>query len=106
MNNHSPALSSSTRPGGQLLHPPGRAALSFFCALSFFATACTKHETAVAAGIRTQTLLVGNGDEPRDLDPHLSMTMGESNLMSALFEGLTCIDEAGGQPVPGVADKW
>jgi len=38
----------------------------------FVLAACSKRETAVEAGIRTKTLLVGNGGEPGSLDPHLT----------------------------------
>ena len=67
---------------------------------------CSRRETPVEAGIRTQTLLLGNGEEPRDLDPQASFTMAEANLMMALFEGLTNLDEATGEAVPGVAEHW
>jgi oligopeptide transport system substrate-binding protein len=68
--------------------------------------ACTRRETDVEAGIRTQTLLVGNRAEPQDLDPHITSGVPESNIERALFEGLVVQDPATGQPAPGVAHSW
>ena len=68
--------------------------------------ACTKRETDVEAGIRTQTLLVGNGGEPASLDPHLTKFLSEGCILMALFEGLTALDEQTTRPVPAVAERW
>ena len=70
------------------------------------ATGCQKRETPVEAGLRTHTLLLGNGAEPRDLDPHITVAYTDYNILVALFEGLTVIDEATSQPKPGVAASW
>jgi oligopeptide transport system substrate-binding protein len=70
-----------------------------------FLTACAKRETPVQAGIRTQTLLVGNHDEPADLDPHVALAVGEGNIMLTLFEGLTAEGDAG-EAVPAAAERW
>lgn len=67
--------------------------------------ACGKREAAVEAGIRTQTLIVGNGHEPQDLDPHVT-SGSEAVIAGALFEGLVTQDPATGQPAPGVAHAW
>ncbi|MBW8781325.1 MAG: peptide ABC transporter substrate-binding protein [Verrucomicrobia bacterium] len=69
-------------------------------------TGCHKRETPVEAGLRTHTLLLGNGAEPRDLDPHITVAYTDYNILVALFEGLTVIDEATSQPRPGVAERW
>ncbi|HEX3730861.1 MAG TPA: peptide ABC transporter substrate-binding protein, partial [Opitutaceae bacterium] len=58
------------------------------------------------AGRRTQTLLLGNGAEPSDLDPQTNTAYSDLNILTALFEGLTSMDEATSQPVPGVAERW
>jgi oligopeptide transport system substrate-binding protein len=68
--------------------------------------ACGKRETAVEAGIRTQTLIVGNGWEPGSLDPHVAVSSGEGCIFKALFEGLTALDEQTTRPVPAVAERW
>jgi oligopeptide transport system substrate-binding protein len=69
-------------------------------------TGCARRETPVAAGNRDQTLYLGNGSEPRDLDPHVVVSYNDFNIVLALFEGLTNIDERTSQPVPGVAERW
>ena len=67
---------------------------------------CGKRETAVEAGIRTNTLLVGNGGEPGSLDPHVAPSLSEACIFMALFEGLTAPDEQTMRPVPAVAERW
>ena len=49
------------------------------------ATGCGRRETPVQAGIRDQVLLVGNGSEPRDLDPHVVVSYNDFNIVVALF---------------------
>ena len=67
---------------------------------------CRKHETHVEAASHTRTLLVGNGAEPADLDPHIAVAFTDATLLVALFEGLTVIDEASSMPLPGAATSW
>ena len=75
-------------------------------AAALLLTACGRRETAVTAGIRDQVLLIGNGAEPEDLDPHIVTGVPEYRLVSALFEGLTAYDPTDLTPVPGVAARW
>ncbi len=72
----------------------------------FAATACRPRETAVEAARADQTLLLGNGAEPGDLDPHLATAFTEFNIILALGEGLVASDERTGQPVPAAAASW
>jgi oligopeptide transport system substrate-binding protein len=74
--------------------------------LVFLATGCAKRESPAEEGIRTKTLLLGNGAEPQDLDPQTCSLYTDANVLMALFEGLTCIDEKTSQAVPGVAERW
>lgn len=67
---------------------------------------CAKRETAAQRGIKTQTLLVGNGAEPQDLDPQVVTAFTDMNIMVSLFEGLTLLDERTSKPLPGVAESW
>ncbi len=85
--------------------PPfiGRAVL---LAAILVGSGCARRETPAEEGVRTGTLLLGNGSEPQDLDPHTSIAYSDFNVMIALYEGLTCIDEATSQPVPGIAESW
>ena len=70
------------------------------------ATGCRIRETPAETGIRTQTLLLGNAAEPADLDPHTSTVLSDQNLLMALFEGLTALDEKTSQPVAAAAERW
>ncbi len=89
------------------LPAPSRLALiaALACA-AFGAAGCGKRETAVDEGIRTQTLLLGNQNEPATFDPHLNDSATEFNIIVALFEGLTAFDEKTATPVPGAAERW
>ncbi len=75
-------------------------------ALATLATACRPRQTAVEAARADQTLHLGNGAEPGDLDPHLATAYTEFNILIALGEGLTAIDETSGEPVPATAASW
>jgi oligopeptide transport system substrate-binding protein len=67
---------------------------------------CARREGPAAAARRSQTLLLGNGAEPQDLDPQIVVVFTDQNIVISLFEGLTCMDEKTSQPVPGVAERW
>ena len=89
------------------LPAPSRLALiaALACA-AFGAAGCGKRETGVDEGIRTQTLLLGNQNEPASFDPHLYDSATEFNIIGALFEGLTTFDEKTATPAPGMAERW
>lgn len=74
--------------------------------LSVALAACGKRETAADEGIRTRTLLLGNLAEPASLDPHIVNSLTDMNVLMALCEGLTALDEKTSQPLPGVAERW
>ncbi|MEY4939822.1 MAG: hypothetical protein RIQ93_1557 [Verrucomicrobiota bacterium] len=81
--------------------------LSNFCLFSLgLLTACSRRETPAAAGIRTGTLLLGNQNEPASLDPHVVDALTDMNVLVALFEGLTVLNEKDSQALPGVAERW
>jgi oligopeptide transport system substrate-binding protein len=63
-------------------------------------SASTEHGTALS------TLHLGNEAEPETLDPHLAVKYLEYNVLMALFEGLTVIDEVTSQPRPAMAESW
>jgi len=67
---------------------------------------CSRRETSAAAAVRSRTLLLGNGAEPEDLDPQVVTAYTDQNILLALFEGLTAIDEKSSQPVPAAALSW
>lgn len=70
------------------------------------AAGCRRHEAPAVAAVRSQTLLLGNGAEPEDLDPQVVTAYSDQNILLALFEGLTAIDEATSQPVAAAAQSW
>ncbi|WP_404422874.1 peptide ABC transporter substrate-binding protein [Nibricoccus sp. IMCC34717] len=62
--------------------------------------------TPAEDALKSRTLLLGNGSEPQDLDPQTVLGFNEYNIMIALFEGLTVLDEATSRPIPGTAEAW
>jgi oligopeptide transport system substrate-binding protein len=63
----------------------------------------TEADQAVADGI----LLVGNGTEPKGLDPHLVTGVPEAAIMAALLEGLVIPHETEDLlAAPGMAESW
>ncbi len=85
-----------------------RLPVSVLCFLSFvlWFAGCARRETPASAGLRTQTLLVGNAAEPTDLDPQTTTVLTDQLIAVALFEGLTALDEQSTQPVPAAAERW
>ncbi len=69
-------------------------------------TGCRKRETPVEAGNRDGIIHLGNGAEPRDLDPHTATSVTEANILSALFEGLVIFAPDGKTILPGAAERW
>lgn len=66
-----------------------------------------RRETPVEKATRDNILLLGNGSEPKTLDPQLVQSVGDSNIMRALFEGLvTFHDTEDAVAEPGVAERW
>ncbi len=74
--------------------------------LLFAAVGCSRSRTPVEAGDQSQTLLVGNGVEPSDLDPQIVTGIPEGNILHALFEPLVQLDTTDLHPVPGAAESW
>jgi len=74
--------------------------------VAFFQTSCRK-ERKVDIATREKILLLGNGDEPKALDPHLVSSVGDSNILRATLEGLTTFHPADDtKHEPGVAERW
>lgn len=81
--------------------------LYFYLGLSaIFLASCARRELPTEVAFRERTLLLGNLSEPADLDPHLATAYTDQNILLALFEGLTALDEATSQPVPATAARW
>ena len=67
---------------------------------------CGKAPPAVETGNREKILHVGNGAEPRDLDPQIVNAMTDSWLCQTLFENLVGPDPQTGDPKPAAAVRW
>lgn len=58
-------------------------------------------------GARRQVFLMGNGAEPKTLDPHLATGVVENHVIAALSEGLISYHPTDDEePEPGVAERW
>lgn len=53
-----------------------------------------------------QILNIGNGAEPRDLDPHIVTGVPESKIIGSLLEGLVTPHPQSLEPEPGAAESW
>ena len=60
---------------------------------------------AAQAANAESVLRRGNGSEPHTIDPQTAQGVPESNILRDLFEGLIG-EDASGNLVPGVAEKW
>src|SRR5689334_12651876 len=80
--------------------------IGFWFLAAALGAGCGRHETRVEEGIRTHTLLVGNGAEPADLDPHVVALFTDQRVQLALFEGLAAFDEKTARAVPAAAEGW
>ncbi|HRE82203.1 MAG TPA: peptide ABC transporter substrate-binding protein [Opitutaceae bacterium] len=85
---------------------PMAAAILSLSLLLLLASGCSRRESRVDLGNRTQHLHMAISAEPRDLDPHILVSYNDMTVCLALFEGLTAVDEATSQPVPAVAERW
>lgn len=79
--------------------------------LSFGIVACLLSSQLQAVGkpyalAKEQALHVGNGTEPKELDPGTSTGVPESNIVDNIFEGLTSLHPVTLDPIPGVAESW
>ena len=87
---------------------PGQIVQILACTLFFLSAAgCGKNERKVDRATREGILLLGNGAEPKALDPHLVSSVGDSNILRALFEGLVTFHPSeDAKHEPGVALRW
>lgn len=81
-------------------------ALIALIAMSLLSACSSDRQTAVQTGIEQQILHLGNGDEPSDVDPHVTTGMPEAHLQYALFEGLVTKNGKTLEPEPAVAESW
>ena len=74
----------------------------FLFAVSFWLSVSAQAVTPA----KEQIARIGNGAEPRELDPAISTGVPESKILDNLFEGLTTLDPFTLEPIPGVAKSW
>ncbi len=85
---------------------PGTAALAAALAVCAASAACSRSETNVVSGDRSQVLHRGIGPDLSDLDPQLATQTSDYTVLSSLLEGLLSEDPVDLHPVPGVAERW
>ena len=60
----------------------------------------------MVAAVAPQVLNIGNGAEPKDLDPHIVTGVPEFHILQNLFEPLVGKDPKTLAPIPAVAESW
>ncbi|HEY5895194.1 MAG TPA: peptide ABC transporter substrate-binding protein [Chthoniobacterales bacterium] len=76
-------------------------------AMLSMAAISVKAETKADIAAKNKILLIGNGSEPQNLDPHTTRGVTENHIISALIEGLIAYHPTDQALIePGVADKW
>lgn len=93
------------------MHPPRSPVFGLWSLVSglFFLillSGCGKRTAPVADAVDSRTLLLGNAAEPADLDPQLAAILSDQIIATALFEGLTLLDEKTTQPLAAAAESW
>src|SRR4051812_13945881 len=92
-------LHSKAKEGASMLGRFQLMPLVIVAALAAGMTACTRPPRGPGV------LNIGNGGEPKDLDPHLVTGIPEWHILLNLFEGLVAKDPKTLEPVPGVAES-
>lgn len=70
-------------------------------------SACfSERKTTVELGNEQQILHIGNGNEPADIDPHITTGIPENHIQLAVFEGLVSKNSKNLEVIPGVAESW
>lgn len=84
-----------------------RFAILLCISLLLGAAGCARKGTLADQAVEQGILLLGNGAEPKGLDPHLVTGVPENKIISALIEGLISYHpEDDNLPYPGVAERW
>ncbi len=78
----------------------------FIVFMMLFASCSREREVSGAEGKASQVLHIGNGAEPQGLDPHITTGIPESQIQTALFEGLVVYHPETLETMPGAAESW
>lgn len=65
-----------------------------------------RNRTKTTTLVQTNYINLGNGAEPKDLDPHTSTGVPEWHIIQNIFEGLVGKDPKSLEPIPAVAESW
>ena len=68
--------------------------------ICLFLFSCGENIPPVDSSPETKILYLGNGTEPKDLDPHTVTGVPESKILMALIEGLVIRHPSGLPPIP------
>ncbi len=91
---------------GMFANPTGLVRGVLVLALAAGLVSCERPDR-VEEATKNKIFLAGNGAEPKALDPHLVSSVGDSNIMRALFEGLVINHPSDDSAhLPGVAERW
>ena len=83
------------------------AGLSAAATLILLSSGCGQGLPDADAGVANGYLLLGNGAEPKTLDPQRATGVTENKIISALIEGLIAYHPTDDNlPAPGVAENW
>ena len=75
--------------------------------VGILAASCGERVSETARAAESGILLIGNGSEPKGVDQHLVTGVPESQIITALMEGLVAFDPRDDLKVePGMAESW
>ena len=78
-----------------------------FAFLGLLLDSCGSREKESDLAAQQGILLMGNGSEPKGLDPALQTGVPENHIISALLEGLIAYHPTNDlEPEPGIAESW
>lgn len=62
--------------------------------------------TGGGKSLQKDVIFIGNGAEPKDLDPHVTTGVSEHRIQQNIFEPLVSVHPQTLEPVPGDAESW